>query len=100
MSALAFKDLTKRFGGTLAVDHLTATVGPGVVTAFLGRNGAGKTTTLRMLLGLVAPSGGTATINGRTYAELTEPFREDGSMLEATASTPPARPATTCAPSK
>ncbi|MGZ4594597.1 MAG: ABC transporter ATP-binding protein [Actinomycetes bacterium] len=83
-SSLAFHELTKRFDTTLAVDRVTATVRPGVVTAFLGRNGAGKTTTLRMLLGLVAPSGGSATIDGRTYAELTEPVREVGSMLEAT----------------
>jgi ABC-2 type transport system ATP-binding protein len=83
-SSLAFHDLTKRFGVTLAVDRLTATVRPGVVTAFLGRNGAGKTTTLRMLLGLVAPSSGTATIDGRGYDELADPIHEVGSMLEAT----------------
>ena len=60
MTTLAFDGLTKRFGPTAAVDDLTATVRPGRVTGFLGPNGAGKTTTLRMLLGLVAPTSGTA----------------------------------------
>ncbi len=76
--------LTKRFGPTLAVDGLTATVRPGRVTGFLGPNGAGKTTSLRMLLGLVRPTSGTATFDGRTYAQLTAPTREVGTLLEAT----------------
>ncbi len=59
--------LTKRFGRVAAVDGLSFTVGPGHVTGFLGPNGAGKTTTLRMLVGLVAPDAGTATIGGSRY---------------------------------
>ncbi len=83
-TTLVFDGLTKRFGPTLAVDGLTATVRPGVVTGFLGPNGAGKTTTLRMLLGLVAPTAGSATFDGRRYDELAPPTREVGTLLEAT----------------
>jgi ABC-2 type transport system ATP-binding protein len=80
---IELRGLTKRFGATVAVDDLTATIVPGSVTAFLGPNGAGKTTTLRMLLGLVAPTAGTATIDGRRYEKLPEPVREVGALLEA-----------------
>ncbi|WP_035276087.1 ATP-binding cassette domain-containing protein, partial [Actinoalloteichus caeruleus] len=59
------RDLTKRFGSVTAVNGLSFTVEPGVVTGFLGPNGAGKTTTMRMILGLVTPTSGTATIGGR-----------------------------------
>jgi ABC-type multidrug transport system ATPase subunit len=59
MGTIALRGLTKRFGATVAVDDLTASVRPGSVTAFLGPNGAGKTTTLRMVLGLIAPTAGT-----------------------------------------
>jgi ABC-2 type transport system ATP-binding protein len=83
-TALVFDGLTKRFGPTLAVDGLTARVRPGAVTGFLGPNGSGKTTTLRMLLGLVRPTAGTATFDGRRYDELAEPAREVGTLLEAT----------------
>ncbi len=83
-TTLAFDGLTKHFGPVAAVEGLTATVLPGRVTGFLGPNGAGKTTSLRMLLGLVAPTAGTATFDGRTYAELGEPLREVGTLLEAT----------------
>ena len=62
--------LTKRFGPVAAVDGISFTAGPGLVTAFLGPNGAGKSTTLRMLLGLVFPDAGTATISGRRYTDL------------------------------
>jgi ABC-2 type transport system ATP-binding protein len=75
--------LTKRFGDVVAVDRLSFEVGPGTVTGFLGPNGAGKTTTLRMLLGLVAPTSGTATIDGRPYRELADPLRRVGAVLEA-----------------
>ena len=78
------RDLTKRFGSFTAVDHLSFTVEPGRITGFLGPNGAGKTTTLRMLLGLVRPSGGTALIGDRRYAELDAPQRVVGAALEAT----------------
>jgi len=75
--------LTKRFGAVTAVDDLSFAAGPGMVTGFLGPNGAGKTTTLRMLLGLVVPDAGTATICGRRYAALPEPGRVVGAVLEA-----------------
>lgn len=68
---------------TRAVDDLTCTVEPGVVTGFLGPNGAGKTTTMRMVLGLDRPTSGTATIGGRTYRELTDPLRTVGALLDA-----------------
>lgn len=80
---IEIRGLSKRFGSVLAVDGLSFTVQPGRVTGFLGPNGAGKTTTLRILLGLVRPSAGTATIGGRRYAELAQPLREVGALLEA-----------------
>jgi ABC-2 type transport system ATP-binding protein len=76
--------LTKQFDAVRAVDDLYFTVGPGRVTGFLGPNGAGKTTTLRCLLGLVAPTAGHATIDGRSYHDLPHPMRIVGSALEAT----------------
>jgi ABC-2 type transport system ATP-binding protein len=82
-ATIEFQQLTKRYGSNLAVDGLTAEVMPGAITAFLGPNGAGKTTTLRMLLGLVTPTQGTATIDGRHYAELETPIHHVGAMLEA-----------------
>lgn len=75
-------DLTKTFGPVRAVDALTFRVRPGAVTGFLGPNGAGKTTTLRILLGLVAPDAGTATIDGRPYRDLDEPGRRVGAALD------------------
>lgn len=82
-TAIEVVGLTKRYGRTLAVDDLTFTVRPGVVTGFLGPNGAGKTTTMRMILGLDRPSAGTVRIGGRAYAELAEPLRTVGGMLDA-----------------
>lgn len=76
--------LTKVFGAIKAVDGLSFTVEPGSVTGFLGPNGAGKTTTLRMILGLAAPTSGTGTISGLTYAHLPAPGRTVGAVLEAT----------------
>ncbi len=78
------RGLTKRFGQVSAVEDLTFDVPAGRVTGFLGPNGAGKTTTLRMLLGLVQPTGGEALINGRPYAALPAPRRTIGAVLEAT----------------
>ncbi|WKU08197.1 ABC transporter ATP-binding protein [Micromonospora sp. HUAS LYJ1] len=75
--------LTKQYKNVRAVDNLSFTVESGRVTGFLGPNGAGKTTTLRMLLNLVTPTGGTATIGGRRYADLTDPLRHVGAVLEA-----------------
>jgi ABC-2 type transport system ATP-binding protein len=77
-------NLTKRFGTFTAVDDLTFAVEPGRVTGFLGPNGAGKTTTLRMLLDLVRPSSGTATIDGVPYHRLADPLGTVGAALEAT----------------
>jgi ABC-2 type transport system ATP-binding protein len=77
------RDLTKMFGGTVAVDHLSFTVQAGRVTGFLGPNGAGKSTTMRLILGLDHPTSGSATINGKPYAELPTPLRTVGALLEA-----------------
>jgi ABC-2 type transport system ATP-binding protein len=84
MSVIAFDGLTKRFGNVVAVDDLTVELGRGRVIGLLGPNGAGKTTTLRLLLGLVAPTSGSATIDGRPYRALDEPIRHIGAVLEAT----------------
>jgi ABC-2 type transport system ATP-binding protein len=75
--------LTKHYRKVKAVDDLSFEVEPGRVTGFLGPNGAGKTTTLRMLLNLVTPTAGTATIGGRRYADLSQPLRHVGAVLEA-----------------
>ncbi|HRC42291.1 ABC transporter ATP-binding protein [Nostocoides sp.] len=82
-TTIEIEGLTKRFGGFVAVDDLSFRVDPGRITGFLGPNGAGKTTTLRMLLGLVVPSAGSATISGRAYANYEQPIRVVGSALEA-----------------
>jgi ABC-2 type transport system ATP-binding protein len=76
--------LTKQFGHLTAVNDLSFTVEPGRITGFLGPNGAGKTTTLRMLLGLVRQTSGTATIGGKRYADIPHPQQVVGSALEAT----------------
>ena len=83
MAAITVEGLTKRFGEVLAVDQLDFEIDQGTVAGFLGPNGAGKTTTLRMLLGLVAPTSGTAAIAGRPYRELADPLRQVGAVLEA-----------------
>src|SRR5215470_7844876 len=80
---IVISGLTKVYKDLRAVDDLSFTVEPGRVTGFLGPNGAGKTTTLRMLLNLVRPNAGTATIGGQRYADLKEPIREVGAILEA-----------------
>jgi ABC-2 type transport system ATP-binding protein len=81
---VAIRGLTKRYGTVTAVEGLSFDVPAGQVTGFLGPNGAGKTTTLRMLLGLVQPSAGTALIGGQPYHKLTQPRAEVGAVLEAT----------------
>ena len=83
MATIELQGLTKRFGPLTAVDNLCLELRPGTVTGVLGVNGAGKTTTLRMLLGLVTPTSGTATFDGRRYAELDHPARHVGAVLEA-----------------
>ncbi|MBB5867751.1 ABC-2 type transport system ATP-binding protein [Allocatelliglobosispora scoriae] len=80
---IAVRGLTKIYKNVRAVDDLSFTVSPGRVTGFLGPNGAGKTTTLRMVLNLVRPTAGTATIGGQRYADLTDPIRKVGALLEA-----------------
>ena len=74
--------LTKVYRGTAAVDNLSFTVEPGSITGFLGPNGAGKSTTMRMLLGLARPTRGTSSINGVAYADLANPLRTVGSVLD------------------
>jgi ABC-2 type transport system ATP-binding protein len=81
--ALAAANLTKRYGDVLAVDDLSFALAPGTITGFLGPNGAGKTTTLRLLLGLAAPSAGSALVFGRPYAQLEDPIRRVGAVLES-----------------
>jgi ABC-2 type transport system ATP-binding protein len=85
MTSIDVKDLTKDYGGTRAVDHLTCSIEPGRVTGFLGPNGAGKSTTMRLVLGLDRPTSGTATVGGRPYATLHEPLRTVGALLDAQA---------------
>jgi ABC-2 type transport system ATP-binding protein len=77
------RSLSKRYGATLAVDDLTFTVGPGVVTGFLGPNGAGKSTTMRMIVGLDRPTGGSVRVNGRHPHSHVAPLHEVGALLEA-----------------
>ena len=83
MSAISIEGLTKRFDDVLAVDNLSFAVDEGTVVGFLGPNGAGKTTTLRTLLGLITPTTGRATIDGRPYRELPDPIHHVGALLEA-----------------
>ncbi|MFI2104852.1 ATP-binding cassette domain-containing protein [Isoptericola sp. NPDC019693] len=77
--------LSKSYGNKAAVDRVTFTVRPGVVTGFLGPNGAGKSTTMRMIMGLDRPSAGSVTVNGRPYARHSSPLTEVGALLEARA---------------
>ncbi|QVI27813.1 ABC-2 type transport system ATP-binding protein [Mycolicibacterium neoaurum] len=75
--------LTKTYGRSRAVDGLSCTIKPGVVTGFLGPNGAGKSTTMRMIVGLDRPTAGTVTIGGRRYRDLKQPLRTVGALLDA-----------------
>ena len=79
------RGLVKRYGSTMAVNDLSFSIRPGLVTGFLGPNGAGKTTTMRMILGLDAPTQGSVTVGGRTYRDLPAPMREVGALLDAEA---------------
>jgi ABC-2 type transport system ATP-binding protein len=88
MPVIEISGLTKRFADVTAVDQVSFAVDRGSVTGFLGPNGAGKTTTLRMLLGLVTPTGGSATINGRPYRELPAPLHAVGAALESSSAYP------------
>ena len=79
------RELTKRYGDTVAVDRLSFDVRSGLVTGFLGPNGSGKSTTMRMIMGLDHPDGGEVTIDGQNYRDLPWPLREVGGLLEAKA---------------
>ena len=79
------RSLTKHYGEKVAVDQLSFTVRPGVVTGFLGPNGSGKSTTMRMIMGLDAPTTGDVTVRGRHYHDLPWPLHEVGALLEAKA---------------
>ena len=83
MTAISVHGLVKRFGGVVAVDDLSFEVQPGTLTGFVGPNGAGKTTTLRIILGLVRPTAGTALVGGVPYARLDRPARRVGAVLES-----------------
>lgn len=85
MTSIEVHELTKDYGTTRAVDHLTFSVLPGRVTGFLGPNGAGKSTTMRLVLGLDRATGGSATIGGQPYALLGNPLRRVGALLDAQA---------------
>jgi ABC-2 type transport system ATP-binding protein len=85
VSMIDAQHLSKRYGERLAVDDLSFTVRPGIVTGFLGPNGAGKSTTMRMILGLDTPTSGTVTVGGKAYNQLPAPLHEVGAMLEARA---------------
>src|SRR5689334_21424074 len=75
--------LTKDYGAKRAVDGLTFTVRPGIVTGFLGPNGSGKSTTMRLILGLDRPTAGVVTVNGKRYRDFAAPLHEVGALLEA-----------------
>jgi ABC-2 type transport system ATP-binding protein len=79
------RGLRKQYGATVAVDGLTFDIQPGTVTGFLGPNGSGKSTTMRMIVGLDAPTAGSVTVNGKSYAQHKAPLREVGALLEARA---------------
>ncbi|MET0236203.1 MAG: ABC transporter ATP-binding protein [Kibdelosporangium sp.] len=83
MTSIEIRNLTKRFGTVQAVHDLTFDVSPGMITGFLGPNGAGKTTTMRMILGLVTQDSGTATIDGKRYADLPDPTATVGAVLDS-----------------
>jgi ABC-2 type transport system ATP-binding protein len=82
---ITVESLSKKYGGRTVVDDVTFTARAGRVTGFLGPNGAGKSTSMRMMVGLTRPNAGQVTINGRTFAELPNPGREVGVMLDASA---------------
>ncbi|WP_432054270.1 ABC transporter ATP-binding protein [Streptomyces sp. bgisy022] len=82
---IELEGLTKRYGEKVAVNNLTFTVRPGIVTGFLGPNGAGKTTTMRMVLGLDRPTAGDVRIEGRRYDQLKDPLKAVGALLDAKA---------------
>jgi ABC-2 type transport system ATP-binding protein len=80
---IEIRELTKRYGGTTAVDGLSVTIRPGHVTGFLGPNGAGKSTTLRLIIGLNAPTSGSVTVNGCAFRRHARGLRHVGALLDA-----------------
>ena len=82
---ITIERVTKRYGGFTAVDDVSFVAQPGRVTGFLGPNGAGKSTTLRVLTGLTLADSGTTSIGGRRYADLPNPGRHVGVLLDASA---------------
>ncbi|WP_148574273.1 ABC transporter ATP-binding protein [Nocardioides caldifontis] len=82
---ITVESLTKKYGGFTAVDDVSFTAPPGRVTGFLGPNGAGKSTTMRMMVGLTPPTSGGALVAGRRFADLPNPGREVGVLLDASA---------------
>jgi ABC-2 type transport system ATP-binding protein len=82
---IEIQNLSKRYGPKLAVDDISFTVRPGMVTGFLGPNGAGKSTTMRMIVGLDRPTGGNVVVNGKPYANHRDPLHQVGALLEAKA---------------
>ncbi|MGV8852013.1 MAG: ABC transporter ATP-binding protein [Rhodoglobus sp.] len=82
---IEIQGLTKRYGAKTAVDNITATIRPGLVTGFLGPNGAGKSTTMRTIVGLDRPDSGSVTVNGKRYAQHHSPMHEVGALLDAKA---------------
>src|SRR5215204_2050009 len=82
---ITIDSLTKKYGRRIVVDDVSFTARAGCVTGFLGPNGAGKSTSMRMMVGLTRPTSGTATISGRRFADLPNPGREVGVMLDASA---------------
>jgi ABC-2 type transport system ATP-binding protein len=85
---ISVEDVTKYYGETMAVDHLSFQAKPGLVTGFLGPNGSGKSTTMRVILDLDQANSGRATINGAHYRDLRFPLREVGALLDANAVSP------------
>ena len=82
---ITVESVTRRYGDFTAVDDVSFTAEPGRVTGFLGPNGAGKSTTMRIIVGLTAPTSGTATVAGRSYSDLPNPGLEVGVLLDASA---------------
>ena len=89
--SLEVREISKSYGGTVAVDGLSFSVQPGEVTGFVGPNGAGKSTTMRLILGLDAPDDGEALVNGHRYASLVKPLTQVGALLDADAVHPSRR---------
>src|ERR671916_587823 len=82
---IQIESLSKKYGANTVVDDITFSARPGRVTGFLGPNGAGKSTSMRMMVGLTRPTSGSATISGRTFADLPNPAHEVGVLLDASA---------------